>query len=969
MSTINSKKYVLVISHVMPVPPAAGNEIRILKILQFLKSNGFSVIYLLNQKLASQDAVLELKNYVDEIYLNNIDSNIIDGKIVSSSIEFLSDKNEVKKSLCPPDLVFLSSVLSEKYNPVAVISEYIFTSPCMDVVSQKSLKIIDAHDMFSKRKEGEELFVTLEEERNYSLKADVIMAINLEAVLFSKNVPERKIISVGIDYDFEKSAVKNNVIPNSVFVIGSDNAENIKGINEFCLNVWSQVKKSVPNAQLRIAGKMSSKLNISDPSIKLLGIVEDLEKEYRNAAIVINSTSFGTGLKIKTVEALCHGKAFVGTENSVEGLPVSEQKPFIVCKNWNSFAESIISLFKSNSNRQELEKSALLYAKQHFTKEVVYQPLLEMLNQHLTNLEESKNVCPVCKSGKFVRYGNYQWNIWDEEYHLVRCVECESIFTDPIPSDETLKKLYATGFDYRWYQDHYGAKLLDCQNRVAEYKEYLGKRVLDFGGGLGYFSQVARSAGYESITYDPYVENKQIPNKDWDTIVSLHVLEHSNNLDHTLSLIKDCLTQGGNLILVVPNAKSEGYKKLDMNWVWAQPPLLHLFHFTAKGLKALLQRNGFNIQNISYHERWDANLYTDLEKVEEYQKFDLEWGSKEINSDPAKRALIAWRNSTMRVNGLEKALENYDLTNDRYAELQINAVYGHKNFYKIGLINKDFENNYEKGIICFQISKYELSFTQIFYSSFATPARYIMEMYVRLYSIREANDNIVVFNPFFLTSNKTARRVKSEIDKIRDCSEILIFSDKNEVPVAYVFPNNLPFYDIRYLSFLSAMYSELDAAFLRNIFLIKSRCIYLKDIALEKYNDNNGFFYNNDYERLYSWITDSALKTLNKKFRRLFSNDNIDLLNADDIKVLNALKHQIPCTVIMPHHAGDALFLAMALKNSISFINKIVISDWYKDIIEDYVPEITTYPINITPWIRDKNYKPEEVLFWRSLQN
>lgn len=284
--------------------------------------------------------------------------------------------------------------------------------------------------------------------------------------------------------------------------------------------------------------------------------------------------------------------------------------------------------------------------------------------------------CPVCNKGLPRAYNDQQWEFWGVEYRLVMCPECGSAYTDPMPGGETLKKVYATWFDYRWYQDFYNAKLRDCRIRLKEYQELMGRRVLDFGGGVGYFSSAAREEGYVSQTYDPYASGDVLGDEKWDTVVALHVLEHSNDPDDTVEQIKKILTPKGTLILAVPNFSSLGYRKLGMGWVWAQPPLLHIFHFTAEGLKALLGRNGFEDIKISYHERWDANLYTDLEKVKTFRRLDSLWLRQPFNRIGLYRKLVARLNSALRFNGLKKALKGYDSENNGYAELHVSARLG-----------------------------------------------------------------------------------------------------------------------------------------------------------------------------------------------------------------------------------------------------------------------------------------------------
>jgi len=286
--------------------------------------------------------------------------------------------------------------------------------------------------------------------------------------------------------------------------------------------------------------------------------------------------------------------------------------------------------------------------------------------------------CQVCRESVIRPFSDQKWNFIGKEYSLVECVSCGTVFTNPMPDDETLSKVYSNCFDYRWYQDHYQAKYKDSLIRLDEYKGLLGKRVLDFGGGVGYFSKAAESRGFISITYDPFKVKGDRAQGKWDTLVALHVLEHSNNLARTIKEIKELLMPGGNIILTVPNYASSGYKGLGMAWVWAQPPLLHIFHFNFEGLKKLLAYHGFANISASYHERWDANLYTDLKDVAFYRKLDSLWGDKYINRSSFLRRTAAKISSYFRYRGLIKALEGYSKGNSSYAELQVTATLAKK---------------------------------------------------------------------------------------------------------------------------------------------------------------------------------------------------------------------------------------------------------------------------------------------------
>lgn len=237
-----------------------------------------------------------------------------------------------------------------------------------------------------------------------------------------------------------------------------------------------------------------------------------------------------------------------------------------------------------------------------------------------------------------------------------------------------LEEVYRICFNYDWYRDHYPAKSRDARQRLAEYRPLLGNRILDFGGGVGYFSEAARIAGYESTTYDPFVEAVAAARPEWDTVVALHVLEHANDIDRICEQMKAFLVPGGRLLLATPNFSGRGYREIGMQWVWAQPPLIHLFHFTAVGVSALLTRHGFVDICVSYHERWDANNYCDVTHARLYGLCGALWGMPVLRRLPAYRRMVAAGNSALRFRGLRRPLAEQHADRAELSELQITAT-------------------------------------------------------------------------------------------------------------------------------------------------------------------------------------------------------------------------------------------------------------------------------------------------------
>lgn len=264
-------------------------------------------------------------------------------------------------------------------------------------------------------------------------------------------------------------------------------------------------------------------------------------------------------------------------------------------------------------------------------------------------------------------------------------------------------------------------------------------------------------------------------------------------------------------------------------------------------------------------------------------------------------------------------------------------------------------------IIQFEISTDNLSFNELLFSSFATPARYVMEIFLRFSSVSssEESEECFIFNPFFRMSSYAIQKILPYLKKLSDCELIVILEDEYGVPIGYFFPKWIIRDDARYLSLLSGMDAKLDAIFLRSALLIPTEIITVKKVKLNKKSWNNGFHYNGRFENIYRWITESAVKTLYKQL----GDRNLEALMPHILRELKITRDSIPFTAIMPYHAGDVLFLAIALKDGVSHVKKAMVSDWYLDILHECSPSIVPVPLVLTPMLRNGIAKPDEVLF------
>jgi len=145
--------------------------------------------------------------------------------------------------------------------------------------------------------------------------------------------------------------------------------------------VLHRVQPAIPDVTLQVCGRVCEAVASPPDGVVLHGVVEDLQSYYRRATVVINPVMYGTGLKIKTVEALGYGKAVVSTPAGILGVGNSDDMPVRVADSPGDMAQPIIELLTFPEIRREWESKAHIFAQNNLTVERIMEPLVKLLNE------------------------------------------------------------------------------------------------------------------------------------------------------------------------------------------------------------------------------------------------------------------------------------------------------------------------------------------------------------------------------------------------------------------------------------------------------------------------------------------------------------------------------------------------------------------------------------------------------------
>lgn len=415
----NQKKRVLVITPTPTHPQNAGNRARIFSLLKEVRKHGYEIHVLYDGTERYAEHVVEAQDitamenewdsvrYVSEESITNkkgvriprwvsivtrkIDKDI--GEIGQILRRYTPQLFSVLKPFVPDNFLnffykrtietrgldrwythALDKVvceLAQKKLYDVVLVEYVFLTHAFTHFDDSVLKVLDTHDIFANReqvykKEGlkESFFsVSSEEESRGFNRADVILAIQEEEASLIRKRTCKPVITVGhvVEGVPVEKKEKNNM---TIGFIASGNVANKKALRHILGNVFPIVQKTLPKAKLLVAGSVGVGMPTSTNTTYLGEFpASEFPSVYSKMNVVLNTTTVGTGLKIKCIEALAYGKVVIATEKAVEGI--ENAKDCLIIAEEDAIADQIITILNDDKKMQKLEEKAKEYSKKY----------------------------------------------------------------------------------------------------------------------------------------------------------------------------------------------------------------------------------------------------------------------------------------------------------------------------------------------------------------------------------------------------------------------------------------------------------------------------------------------------------------------------------------------------------------------------------------------------------------------------
>ncbi len=284
--------------------------------------------------------------------------------------------------------------------PRAVIVEFTRLTPTVHPrptgVRHPAAYLIDTHDLLHQRAEraraegAAALAVDAAEEAAALAGYDAILAIQAkEARALQALLPDKPVLVVphGLALPCPVPGFAPGPRPIRLGLLGGRDPSNAAGLHWFLDEVWPKLGERVGGqVELVVAGQLAARWTREEHGMRRTGPVASIDAFWPTIDVAINPVRFGSGLKIKNVEAMAWGRALLTTPLGAEGLEDAAPAGLRIAATAADWAAQLVAWLEDPAEIERVGRAARRHAERHFAPTAAF----AALDAHLDALADAR---------------------------------------------------------------------------------------------------------------------------------------------------------------------------------------------------------------------------------------------------------------------------------------------------------------------------------------------------------------------------------------------------------------------------------------------------------------------------------------------------------------------------------------------------------------------------------------------------
>jgi glycosyltransferase involved in cell wall biosynthesis len=160
--------------------------------------------------------------------------------------------------------------------------------------------------------------------------------------------------------------------PLRVLFLGGVDARKAHGLRWFLESVWPLVRKKEPRARILLGGFGTNNLSNDATGIIGLGEVKDEIEFLNQGKVFINPQLSGSGIKLKSLNALAARKTLVSTVNGSRGIPGINLRHFCVATEASMMADQILRCISDQAFRTSIADAGAALVREKYSPAAIY---------------------------------------------------------------------------------------------------------------------------------------------------------------------------------------------------------------------------------------------------------------------------------------------------------------------------------------------------------------------------------------------------------------------------------------------------------------------------------------------------------------------------------------------------------------------------------------------------------------------